>query len=287
MLSVICTVSCPCTNPSRKAALPSTVKYVSGILASNYLRVAVTVCEQGVWMIYTPGGQFSATSTINYSLHQWHVLISSEICDENWCCRSLLVTTVRMWLNSVSNSRFGGTALETKAYNIHVHTNGITVCPKKYCGCSDDRLIRGIMSFVALRPTVLQSTFGLDFRVFWDVAPCSHVEVDRRFRGAYCLHHRPIRARKKFRDERAYSLKIIWLKSTPLCQLCVLLQRSKNNTAKFQNFCFHSRWWRQYAPLKRRSTSTWLHGATSHKTLNFILAAVRTWNLTVCSFSWI
>jgi hypothetical protein len=38
--------------------------------------------------------------------------------------------------------------------------------------------------------------------------------------------------------------------------------------------------WRQYAPLKRRSTSTWLHGATSQKTLNFILAAVRTWNLT-------
>jgi hypothetical protein len=28
----------------------------------------------------------------------------------------------------------------------------------------------------------------MKFRVFWDVAPCSHVEVDRRFRGAYCLH---------------------------------------------------------------------------------------------------
>jgi hypothetical protein len=27
------------------------------------------------------------------------------------------------------------------------------------------------------------------FRVFWDVAPCSHVEVDQCFRGAYCLHH--------------------------------------------------------------------------------------------------
>jgi hypothetical protein len=27
------------------------------------------------------------------------------------------------------------------------------------------------------------------FRAFWDVAPCSHVKVDRRFRGAYCLHH--------------------------------------------------------------------------------------------------
>jgi hypothetical protein len=24
--------------------------------------------------------------------------------------------------------------------------------------------------------------------VFWDVAPCSLVEVYRRFRGAYCLH---------------------------------------------------------------------------------------------------
>jgi len=30
---------------------------------------------------------------------------------------------------------------------------------------------------------------SMKFRVFWDVAPCSHVEVDRRFRGAYCLHH--------------------------------------------------------------------------------------------------
>jgi hypothetical protein len=42
-------------------------------------------------------------------------------------------------------------------------------------------------------------------------------------------------------------------------------------------------WWRQYAPLKCRSTSTWLHGSTSQKTLNFILAAMRTWNLTRCS----
>jgi hypothetical protein len=25
--------------------------------------------------------------------------------------------------------------------------------------------------------------------VFWDVAPCSLVEVYRRFRGVYCLHH--------------------------------------------------------------------------------------------------
>jgi hypothetical protein len=30
---------------------------------------------------------------------------------------------------------------------------------------------------------------SLKFRVFCDVAPCSLVGVDRRFRGAYCLSH--------------------------------------------------------------------------------------------------
>jgi hypothetical protein len=29
---------------------------------------------------------------------------------------------------------------------------------------------------------------SMKFRVFWDVAPCS-LGVDRRLRGAYCLHH--------------------------------------------------------------------------------------------------
>jgi hypothetical protein len=29
---------------------------------------------------------------------------------------------------------------------------------------------------------------SMKFRLFWDVAQCSHVEVNRRFRGAYCLH---------------------------------------------------------------------------------------------------
>jgi hypothetical protein len=39
---------------------------------------------------------------------------------------------------------------------------------------------------------------------------------------------------------------------------------------------------RPRAPLKRRSVSTRLHGATSQKTI-FILVAVRTWNLTSAS----
>jgi hypothetical protein len=28
-----------------------------------------------------------------------------------------------------------------------------------------------------------------NFKAFWDVAPCSQVEVDRLYRGAYCFHH--------------------------------------------------------------------------------------------------
>jgi hypothetical protein len=39
-------------------------------------------------------------------------------------------------------------------------------------------------------------------------------------------------------------------------------------------------WWRQYAPLKRRSTSTRLHGAIFQKTIIFMLATMKTWNIT-------
>jgi hypothetical protein len=28
----------------------------------------------------------------------------------------------------------------------------------------------------------------MKIRAFWDEAPCSLVEIERRFRGAYCLH---------------------------------------------------------------------------------------------------
>jgi hypothetical protein len=33
---------------------------------------------------------------------------------------------------------------------------------------------------------------------FWDVAPCSLIDTDRRFRGAYCLHHQGGRENMKF-----------------------------------------------------------------------------------------
>jgi hypothetical protein len=33
------------------------------------------------------------------------------------------------------------------------------------------------------------NSFFLKMTAFWDIAPCSLVEVGRRFRGVYCLHH--------------------------------------------------------------------------------------------------
>jgi hypothetical protein len=32
---------------------------------------------------------------------------------------------------------------------------------------------------------------SMNVTTFWDVMTCRLVEIDRRFRGAYCLHHRP------------------------------------------------------------------------------------------------
>jgi hypothetical protein len=32
---------------------------------------------------------------------------------------------------------------------------------------------------------------SMKMSAFWDVAPCRLLEVDRHFRGAYYLHHRP------------------------------------------------------------------------------------------------
>jgi hypothetical protein len=40
------------------------------------------------------------------------------------------------------------------------------------------------------------------FRVFWDVPPCSHVEVDRCFRGAYYLHHQGDESQKTLNLKR-------------------------------------------------------------------------------------
>jgi hypothetical protein len=51
----------------------------------------------------------------------------------------------------------------------------------------------------------LQNFGNPSIRVFWDVALCHLVVVDRRFRGAYCLHHQGD-------DDRALIMEVV---STP------------------------------------------------------------------------
>jgi hypothetical protein len=87
-----------------------------------------------------------------------------------------------------------------------------------------------------MTPLCVQIVAMLKFRVFWDVASCNDVEVDRRFRGAHCLHHQGD-------DEGSMYLWNVGL-----------LPR---------HYTSSGRWRRQYVPLKRRSTSTTLHRVTS------------------------
>jgi hypothetical protein len=41
---------------------------------------------------------------------------------------------------------------------------------------------------------------SLNMTTFWNIAPCSLVEVDRRFRDAYCLDHQDYASLKRRRD---------------------------------------------------------------------------------------
>jgi hypothetical protein len=45
-----------------------------------------------------------------------------------------------------------------------------------------------IYLFIYMKFQVLTEA-SMKITVFWDIAPCNLVIVDRRFRGAYCLHH--------------------------------------------------------------------------------------------------
>jgi hypothetical protein len=49
-------------------------------------------------------------------------------------------------------------------------------------------LVTDMIQTQAVRFQVLTAV-GMKFRVFWDVALCNHIEVDRHFRGVYCLRH--------------------------------------------------------------------------------------------------
>jgi hypothetical protein len=75
---------------------------------------------------------------------------------------------------------------------------------------------------------------GMLMTASWDVAQCSFMEVDRRFRVTCCLYHQG--------DDR-------FLYFLQAFRVAYLLPW----------------YWKQYAPLKRQFTSTRLRGATSQK----------------------
>jgi ribosomal protein S12 len=91
-----------------------------------------------------------------YNLTSWHEVISDYISSKN--------------VNKMDNNVF-----------ILVFGNGYRDC------CNVCYKIRR-----SGKPSVrfqILTAASVKFRAVWDVAPCSHVEVDRRFRGVYCLHH--------------------------------------------------------------------------------------------------
>jgi hypothetical protein len=54
-----------------------------------------------------------------------------------------------------------------------------------------DQVVAGRMGSEWILGSEISDSQGGDYeiRVFWVVEPCSHVEGDQSFRGAYCLHH--------------------------------------------------------------------------------------------------
>jgi hypothetical protein len=79
-------------------------------------------------------------------------------------------------------------------------------------------------------------------------------------------------------------------------KLLAICENRRDISLKMRAFWDEARsrwWWRQYAPLKRRSSPRRLHEAISRKVFIFKIAAVRTWNLTyitvftrVCHWTW-
>jgi hypothetical protein len=120
---------------------------------------------------------------------------------------------------------------------------------------------------------VLAQTWTVLFRVvFWVILPCKMI-VDRRFRGVYCLHH----------QGGSTHLWNIGRQSEAVhtSETSVDNHFAPQYNLHHQGWVTHPWWWRQYAPLKRRSTIILQGSIMQETTLNIILPAVRTWNLTL------
>jgi hypothetical protein len=106
-----------------------------------------------------------------------------------------------------------------------------------------------------------QSTINLKGSIFWDITPCSPLEVTQSFGGRYRLH---LQDRRKSQGRNQCESR--WIT---------------------EHACFHATWsiliswiWRRYVPPKRRLTFNGLHGVISQKTELFTTTSVRNSNPT-------
>jgi hypothetical protein len=59
----------------------------------------------------------------------------------------------------------------------------VSICPTRFKTLHSTHRV-----YLLVRLQVLTEA-NMKMAVFWDVAPCSLVEIDWHFRGAYCLHN--------------------------------------------------------------------------------------------------
>jgi hypothetical protein len=99
------------------------------------------------------------------------------------------------------------------------------------------------VGFEALTAVVMKIT------IFWDITERSPLNVNRRFRGTYCLHHQGRRiSRARSQSESRYWSVYHMLSRWFLARLILRPWR-----------------WRRYVPTNRRLTFNRLHGIMSQK----------------------
>jgi hypothetical protein len=107
--------------------------------------------------------------------------------------------------------------------------------------------------------------------VFWEVVPCRSY-VNRCFGGTYRVHFQGRKIR-----ERGTSMSR-WLQTESPVEVTQLYKNRNGGRVGHKGNLFLPWKWRRYVPPKRRFTRD--HGTTSQKTTFFIVAVVKTSNLT-------
>jgi hypothetical protein len=107
-----------------------------------------------------------------------------------------------------------------------------------YVCCLKKRRVQTSKNF--LRFQVLTST-SMNVAVFWDVAPRSLVETERRFRGTYCFHHYVYYGEDSLRYVcRFEALKI--KKGKRLCSFTIALMMEAISTSETSFNIYQTTW---------------------------------------------